>query len=113
MLARMSDPIRTPTDLIGRLGGPAVMAAAGVGRTALANWRARGGIPPRHWPALVDLASARGIEGVTWETLRRLSAPDHEPPAGADDLPVPPASGGEGVRAHALPAAPDTIGCAA
>ena len=98
-------PIRAVCDRLG--GRKAVAEALGIGLNALANWRARGGIPPRHWPALVDLARARGIEGVTWDTLRRLSAPGTEPPAGDGFASTaPPASGGEGVRAPPPPPRP-------
>lgn len=70
----MDAPVRTVDDLIDRLGRAALMDAAGVGRTALCNWRRSGRVPVAKWPALVDLARARGIDGVTYETLRALSA---------------------------------------
>lgn len=77
--------ITTFDDLISAFGGALRMGAAlGVGRTAIANWRARGRIPPAQWPGIVDAAAAGGIGGVSYEVLRRLSfAPARRPEVAA------------------------------
>lgn len=37
-------------------------------------WKHRGVIPPRHWPAVVNAAEARGFDGVTADRLSRAYA---------------------------------------
>jgi hypothetical protein len=62
--------ITLPSDAIQLLGGHAVVAAR-IGRpyTTVASWSARQGIPAHFWPALVDMASERDIEGFTYKAL--------------------------------------------
>ena len=44
--------------------------------TTVASWVRRDSIPIEVWSKLIDLAKARGVEGVTYETLARAHAPD-------------------------------------
>jgi hypothetical protein len=55
-------------------GAEELRRAAGVGRTALANWRRRGFVPSKHWAKLAEYAREKGIRGVTLESLAGLSA---------------------------------------
>src|SRR3954464_1909772 len=56
--------------IIAALGGrKAVAAALGVSRTAPYNWRTDG-IPAHHWPDIVEIARARGIQWITFDVLR-------------------------------------------
>lgn len=60
--------------IIGAFQGVSELGRA-IGATpqAVSNMRARGSIPPRYWPRLVEAAKARGIAGVTFETLSAIA----------------------------------------
>ena len=56
-------------DIIAALGGTTKVAAAlGVDPPVVSNWRERG-IPPKRWPALLDLAKRNKVKEVTFERL--------------------------------------------
>lgn len=58
--------------LIEDLGGTtAVAKAIGADAPVVSNWLTRG-IPPKRWPALVDLAKKNRVQGVTFERLARM-----------------------------------------
>lgn len=66
----------TLDDLSTAFGGDAQLAvAAAVGRTAVANWRKRGGVPPSRWAAIVAGAAERGLSGITFEYMAGLQRP--------------------------------------
>ncbi len=52
---------------LGPLGPTA--AALGVGIQAVSNMKARNSVSPIHWPKLLQLATERGLEGVTFEAM--------------------------------------------
>lgn len=59
----------TSREIINRMGGYlAVAAMLDVKPSCASNWLARG-IPARYWPAVVSEAQARGIQGISFETL--------------------------------------------
>jgi len=71
----MTDLPDTPAELIDRLGGTGAVAnymPAPVGRVSA--WKARGSIPARYWPQIVDLAKIRRVRGVTLDYLSRMHA---------------------------------------
>lgn len=60
--------------LITALGGPTEVAKElelGTGRVQ--KMRERNSVHPKHFPAFVRLAEKRGLDGITLETLARLS----------------------------------------
>lgn len=62
---------QTPAQEIikGKFGGSRVVSKiTGADRNAVSQWY-RIGIPAKYWPALVDAAAARGLEGVTFDAL--------------------------------------------
>lgn len=62
----------TADAVLDKLGGNSAIAAElGVDDTTVSTWRRRG-IPPGRWPALVKLASQRGIPDVSFESLASL-----------------------------------------
>jgi hypothetical protein len=59
--------------VIDALGGAAAIARSKrIAYTTVASWKARGRIPPDHWPAIVDLAKRHRIKGVTIPKLQQL-----------------------------------------
>jgi hypothetical protein len=59
----------THDEVIRALGGPrAVARAVGVDVSAPYRWPERG-IPLRHWPAIIEMARERGVNGVTADSL--------------------------------------------
>lgn len=62
----------TTKDVIAAFGTAAQFArACGVSQVAVFNWK-QNGIPPRRWRQIADLAQARGIDGITVETLSMI-----------------------------------------
>jgi hypothetical protein len=71
-------PVIEARTLIRDLGGASVVSKdLGVGRSAVSMW-ASAGIPAKYWPAIIRLASAKGLPSVTLESLERHKAP-HRP----------------------------------
>lgn len=67
--------IASVDELIETLGDTgAVASALGLAPSTVSSWRARRSIPSDHWPALVDLARSKEINGVTFEELAALNA---------------------------------------
>lgn len=65
----------TIPDLIDALGGAVVISGArNLPYTTVASWKARGAIPAREWPGLVDMARQRKTAGVTLKRLSELHA---------------------------------------
>lgn len=61
----------TTDELITAFGGrEAVAQITGAKPNAITQWRLAG-VPYRHWPSLIEAASSRGINGVTFEALRQ------------------------------------------
>jgi hypothetical protein len=57
------------------LGGAAVISTErALPYTTVASWKARGAIPGREWPGLVELARKRKVAGVTLQRLAELHA---------------------------------------
>lgn len=46
-----------------------------VGVPAVSMWKSRNSIPAEHWYALDRAAAARGLKGITFETLAMLHRP--------------------------------------
>lgn len=62
-------------EIIDALGGTkAVAEAHGVNLSVVSSWRFRRSIPADRWRDIVALAEARGVEGLTFETLAVLHA---------------------------------------
>ena len=60
-------------DVITMLGGPAEFGRAlGIPTEHAAQMKRRNSIPPRHWPRLMKVAGARGIE-LTPDSLSELA----------------------------------------
>lgn len=62
------------SSLITTLGGPTEVAAAlklEIG--AVAKMKKRDSIRPKYWPAFVKLARKRGLDGLSLETMAKLS----------------------------------------
>lgn len=56
--------------IIDALGGRrAVADLTGAEPNAITQWR-RIGVPAKYWPTLVERASALGVEGITFASLR-------------------------------------------
>jgi hypothetical protein len=74
--------MRTFQAVIDALGGPACYARGIIeidGKLGMTvqyapHLRRRNSIPPKFWPATVKLAKARGLAGVTHETLAAIYA---------------------------------------
>lgn len=50
-------------EIIDQLGSLSEVAeATGQNRKTVWAWKARGSVPPRHWPGLIRLARAKGVE---------------------------------------------------
>lgn len=63
----------TVSEVILKFGNGQVFAEIlGVSPQAITNMKARGAVPSRHWPKLVDEAKARNLEGVTFEALAAI-----------------------------------------
>lgn len=59
--------------IIDALGGTTKVAAGlGLDPPVVSNWRERG-IPPKRWPAILDLAKRNKVKDVTFERLARLA----------------------------------------
>lgn len=62
------------SSLITTLGGPTEVAAAlKMKPGTVQKMKDRGSIKPKHWPAFVRLARKRGLNGISLETLAKLS----------------------------------------
>ncbi|XKH38228.1 hypothetical protein ACIU1J_27545 [Azospirillum doebereinerae] len=57
------------------------------------SWKQRNSIPPGHWLALVKLARARGIKGVTLEVLALIAERATRPPPANASSPTSAAEG--------------------
>lgn len=56
--------------IIDLFGGNTVLSELiGKSDSAISRWRING-IPPAHWPFIVDLAEARGLDEITFDELR-------------------------------------------
>ena len=76
-----SEPNAPHRALIDALGGVAGLSVAlGVAPNTVATWRKRSRISARWWGEVIELARARGIEGVTGKTLRVTSRVPAEAP---------------------------------
>ena len=64
-------------ELIDRCGGPLKVADAfGISDSHARVMKTRNSIPVEYWPRLIDLAAAKGVDGVSFEALLALrSAP--------------------------------------
>jgi predicted RNA polymerase sigma factor len=57
--------------IIKALGGATKLALRlGCGRSAVSNWP-RDGIPAKFWNAVVDVARADGVDGITLDSVSR------------------------------------------
>lgn len=66
--------MQTFSQIIDALGGYAKAAdALGVPAGTVSAWKTRGSIPSAYWHRLVNLASTQGVDGVSLETLARMS----------------------------------------
>ena len=64
--------MKTVTDFINAFGGSTELAKAlDAPPPTVAAWKHRG-IPPRHFPALVNQARAQKVKGITLESLHTL-----------------------------------------
>jgi hypothetical protein len=60
--------------IIDALGGTKKVAEGlGIDLPVVSNWRERG-IPPRRWPAILDLAKRNKVKEVTFDRLARTAA---------------------------------------
>jgi hypothetical protein len=67
--------MRSIPDMLDALGGSAVVAAKRkLPYTTVASWKARGAIPAREWPGLVELAREMRVAGFTLQKLADLHA---------------------------------------
>lgn len=67
--------ISSPSDAIEVLGGPKdVSDALKKPLTTVASWGARESIPVEFWPALIKVAAAKGVDGISYESLARAHA---------------------------------------
>ena len=61
-------------DLIDALGGNSELARAiSVPVNTIGAWRFRGSIPYDRWPAIIDEAARRGVEGIDANLILRIS----------------------------------------
>lgn len=69
--------MNTFSQLIDECGGvQAVSDALGVADSHVRVMKARNSIAVDHWPKLIDLAAAKGLEGVTFQSLLALRSPE-------------------------------------
>lgn len=68
--------MKTTSKIIDELGGSTVVAALLKipATTTVASWKDRGVIPVQHWQALINFAKAKGVDGVTIESLAKIAA---------------------------------------
>jgi hypothetical protein len=66
-------------DIIDALGVPALAEAFPAKESHVRVMKARNSIPPEHWGTLIALAEKRGIEGVTFDSLRQLRSSRFSP----------------------------------
>lgn len=50
----------------------ALKKAIGISDQAISNAKSRGAIPPRHWPAVIELAKQKGLTDFRFETILAL-----------------------------------------
>lgn len=62
----------TVAELIEFLTPAGLETACGVSVQAISNAKARGAIPPRHWPAVIELARQKGLKDFGLEDLTAL-----------------------------------------
>jgi len=66
--------MRTFDDVITAFGGPARFAEAiGIKPFHAQTMKTRGSIPPGYWVRVVKAAGARGIKGITPESLAKIA----------------------------------------
>jgi len=71
--------LTSPAHAIELLGGPLPVSAHLKRRyTTVSSWAARQSIPPQVWPRLVDLAQAKEVGEITYETLALAHASQAE-----------------------------------
>lgn len=72
--------MQTFSDIVTAFGSYAKMAdAIGCPAGTVSAWKTRNGIPHRYWARIAAEAEARRIEGVSLETLARISAQQTAP----------------------------------
>lgn len=57
-------------------GTSALASALQVKLSAASEMRRRGSIPVRYWPRLVDAARERNVDGISYDVLVHIHAPD-------------------------------------
>ena len=82
--------MRSASDFIDALdGSTAVAALLDLPATTVASWKSRNSIPVQHWSALIQSAEAKGVAGITLETLAKLAETRTSPPTAPDQQPEP------------------------
>lgn len=72
----MFSRMRSAGSILDALGGTGKVASAlSIDDSTVSGWRTRG-IPAGRWPALVRLAAEQGCNGITFELLAELPAPE-------------------------------------
>lgn len=68
------DFMKTSAEIVDEMGGSTALGEAlGVPVTTVSSWRTRKWIPIKYWPAVIRLAKAQGVKGVTTESLTKLA----------------------------------------
>ncbi len=70
----------TIAELIDHFGLQPMAAILGVSSQAVWNMKAKQAIPPKHWLAVARAAQEAGLEGITFEVLAEMSAPQEPAP---------------------------------
>jgi transcriptional regulator with XRE-family HTH domain len=64
-------------DLSERLGGQSKLASRlGLAHSTISHWRNDDGIPPRHWPKLLDIAKRAGYRLTLGQLVAGPARPD-------------------------------------
>lgn len=79
--------MQTFTDLIDAFGVAALAKMLGVAESHVRTMKARDSVPPEYWGVLIEKATERGIEGVTYQALRGLRTRRFAPPEPARPAP--------------------------
>ncbi len=67
--------LMTPATLIDALGGTSAVAdGLGLKAPVVSNWKARGKIPAEMWSEIAQIATERGLNGMTLEALATMHA---------------------------------------
>ena len=78
--------MKTVADIIDAFGGSTAFGRiCGFTQNQAArgsDMKQRGSIPVRYWPAVVQAAREKGLEGISHETLVAMHAARHDPPPG-------------------------------